>query len=109
MAEATAHSHGPKRRIDRAWAASAIILALVAIFEPGELWNTVVFTLGAMWHTAPFIAFAVLAAAYLRASGAERLAAIAVWALVKPRIFAACIGLALIGAVLAGLAWQAVT
>ena len=34
-------------------------------------------------------------------------AAIAVWALVKPRVFAAYIGFALIGAVLAGMAWQA--
>ena len=33
-------------------------------------------------------------------------AAIAVWALVKPRVFAAYIGFALIGAVLAGVAWQ---
>ncbi len=33
-------------------------------------------------------------------------AAIAVWALVKPRVFAAYIGFALIGAVLAGLGWQ---
>lgn len=35
-------------------------------------------------------------------------AAIAVWALVKPRVFAAYIGYALLGAVLAGLIWQAV-
>ncbi len=35
-------------------------------------------------------------------------AAIAVWALVKPRVFAAYIGFALIGAVIAGVAWQAV-
>lgn len=34
-------------------------------------------------------------------------AAIAVWALVKPRVFAAYIGFALLGAFLAGLAWQA--
>ncbi len=33
-------------------------------------------------------------------------AAIAVWALVKPRVFAAYLGLALIGAVTAGLIWQ---
>lgn len=33
-------------------------------------------------------------------------AAIAVWALVKPRIFAAYIGFALVGAVIAGMAWQ---
>ncbi len=35
-------------------------------------------------------------------------AAVAVWALVKPRVFAAYIGLAIVGAILAGLAWQAV-
>ena len=32
-------------------------------------------------------------------------AAVAVWALVKPRVFAAYIGFALIGAVLAGISW----
>ncbi len=36
-------------------------------------------------------------------------AAIAVWALVKPRVFAAYIGYAMLGALMAGLAWQAVT
>jgi len=35
-------------------------------------------------------------------------AAVAVWALVKPRVFAAYIGLALAGAVMAGFAWQMV-
>ncbi len=35
-------------------------------------------------------------------------AAIAVWALVKPRIFAAYLGLALIGAVLAGFTWNVI-
>lgn len=35
-------------------------------------------------------------------------AAIAVWALVKPRVFAAYLGYALAGSVLAGLAWNAV-
>ena len=35
-------------------------------------------------------------------------AAIAVWALVKPRVFAAYLGFALIGSVLAGLAWGAI-
>jgi hypothetical protein len=34
-------------------------------------------------------------------------AAIAVWALVKPRVFAAYLGLAVIGAVMAGLVWGA--
>jgi uncharacterized membrane protein YraQ (UPF0718 family) len=35
-------------------------------------------------------------------------AAIAVWALVKPRVFAAYIGFALIGAVVAGVIWQTI-
>lgn len=35
-------------------------------------------------------------------------AAIAVWALVKPRVFAAYLGIALLGAILAGLTWGAV-
>ncbi|MEL6419878.1 MAG: permease, partial [Pseudomonadota bacterium] len=35
-------------------------------------------------------------------------AAIAVWALVKPRVFAAYLGFAVTGAMIAGLAWQAV-
>jgi uncharacterized membrane protein YraQ (UPF0718 family) len=34
-------------------------------------------------------------------------AAVAVWALVKPRVFAAYLGLALVGAVAAGMAWSA--
>ncbi|SHJ01090.1 hypothetical protein SAMN05444000_104162 [Shimia gijangensis] len=34
-------------------------------------------------------------------------AAIAVWALVKPRVFAAYIGFAMVGAFIAGVAWQA--
>lgn len=35
-------------------------------------------------------------------------AAVAVWALVKPRVFAAYLGFALLGAILAGIAWQAI-
>ena len=35
-------------------------------------------------------------------------AAIAVWALVKPRVFMAYLGLAMVGAVLAGVVWNAV-
>ena len=35
-------------------------------------------------------------------------AAIAVWALVKPRVFAAYLGYAVLGAVIAGMAWQAI-
>ena len=35
-------------------------------------------------------------------------AALAVWALVKPRVFAAYLGLAVTGAIISGMAWQAI-
>ncbi|NRB04024.1 MAG: permease, partial [Rhodobacteraceae bacterium] len=49
------------------------------------------------------------AMAFVIAGGVSSIpAAIAVWALVKPRVFAAYLGFAVLGAVLAGLTWQAV-
>ncbi|MFO7920592.1 MAG: permease [Nioella sp.] len=46
--------------------------------------------------------------AFMIAGGVSSIpAAVAVWALVKPRVFAAYLGLAITGAVLAGLAWGA--
>lgn len=49
------------------------------------------------------------AMAFVLAGGVSCIpAAIAVWALVKPRVFAAYLGIAVFGAVLAGLAWSAV-
>jgi len=48
------------------------------------------------------------AMAFMLAGGVSSIpAALAVWALVKPRIFAAYLGLAILGAVLAGMVWQA--
>ncbi len=58
-------------RIDKAWLAIVVILALVAIFAPAEFWPTVGFAGGAFGQTAVFIAFAVLAVGVLKASGAE--------------------------------------
>ncbi|KMW57596.1 Transporter [Candidatus Rhodobacter oscarellae] len=49
------------------------------------------------------------AMAFVLAGGVSCIpAAVAVWALVKPRVFAAYLGFAFIGAVLAGLAWNLV-
>jgi uncharacterized membrane protein YraQ (UPF0718 family) len=48
------------------------------------------------------------AMAFVIAGGVSSIpAAVAVWALVKPRVFAAYIGFALVGAFAAGLAWSA--
>lgn len=66
----------PTRRlpkIDKAWAASAVVLAGVALAEPAQLWPTVIFAGEALLGTAPFILFAVLAVAYVKAAGAETL------------------------------------
>jgi uncharacterized membrane protein YraQ (UPF0718 family) len=72
----TTQTHGPSWRWNPgAWGFIAAILALVAVFETSELGATVDFTLDALLGTAPFIAFAVLAVAYLKASGAENLLA----------------------------------
>lgn len=47
------------------------ILALVALLDPVELIPTIKFALSALASTAPFILFAVLVLAYVKASGAE--------------------------------------
>ncbi|SLN49364.1 putative permease [Roseivivax jejudonensis] len=70
---------GPRRTRLRlpgkAWLATLLILAALALFDPAELGPAVIFTATALWHTAPFILFAVLAVAYLKATGAETLLA----------------------------------
>lgn len=63
------------RRIDPALAATVIILSLVAILDPAELVPTLKKTGQNFGHTAIFIAFAVSAVAYLKASGSEKLLA----------------------------------
>ena len=61
--------------LDRvALAIGAILLALAAL-DPGQLRPSVVGTASALAHTAPFIAVAVVAVAWLRAAGAEGLVA----------------------------------
>ncbi|MBO9406293.1 permease [Shimia sp. R9_1] len=62
-------------RIDAAWAASAVILPLVALLDWPQFLPTVIFTKNALLHTAPFILFAVFAIGYLKATGAENLLA----------------------------------
>jgi hypothetical protein len=76
----TTHSHSASQGFRRrwnpgAWGAIAIILALVALLAPETFGETLSFTARAILHTAPFIGFAVLAVAYLKASGAETLLA----------------------------------
>ena len=58
-----------------AWGITLALLALIALLDPPQVMPTVIFASEALLHTAPFIAFAVLAVAYLKASGAESLLA----------------------------------
>ena len=77
MTEIT-QSPPPLRRLkflSGAWGAVLGLLALVALLDPAEFTPTLAFTARALAGTAPFIIFAVLAVAYLKASGAESLLA----------------------------------
>lgn len=73
----TTHSHPTPRtkRIDKAWLALVLILVAVAIFDRPQFVPTLTFSVEALAGTAPFIAFAVLAIAYLKATGAENVIA----------------------------------
>ncbi len=63
------------KRIDKVWIAIIAIPLLVALFDTPQFWPTVTFAAGAILHTGVFIIFAVLAVAYLKATGAESLLA----------------------------------
>lgn len=66
---------GRRWRPDWAWLAIFVIPVLLAVFAPQEVWPTLNFALRALLHTAPFILFAILAVAYLKATSAESLLA----------------------------------
>ena len=62
-------------RIDRVWLATCVILLLVLIIDPSHSVDVIQFSIRALLGTLPFIAFAVFAIAYLKATGAENLIA----------------------------------
>ena len=61
------------RRADKAWLAIGLIPLLLAILDPVQVVPAVRFAVGAILRTGMFIAGAVLAVAWLRATGAEAL------------------------------------
>lgn len=63
------------RRMDKAWLAILAIPLALAVLDPAQAWPTVTFAAGALLHTGGFIVFAVLAVAWLKATGAETLLA----------------------------------
>ncbi|MCA8884946.1 MAG: permease [Rhodobacteraceae bacterium] len=61
------------RRLDKVVVAVLGILAAAVLADPAALVPLIAATAASLLHTAPFILFAVLAVAYLKASGAETL------------------------------------
>lgn len=62
-------------RIDRVWAAVAMLPAVLAVLDPSGTAALLEFAAGALLGTLPFIAFAVASVAFLKATGAEALVA----------------------------------
>lgn len=62
-------------KIDRAWLATAVIFALVALVAPAQAPESAWFTLDALVGIAPFLLFAIAIAAYAKATGADGLMA----------------------------------
>lgn len=76
MAETHTHQGGLNiRSLDKAWLTVVLIPILLAIFAPDQVWATLAFAFQALGSTAPFIIFAVLSVAYLKATGAESMLA----------------------------------
>lgn len=63
----------PQIRLDRAWLAVLIVVLLLAALDAAQVLPTLEFAGAQLIHTAPFVIFAVLSVAYLKASGAERM------------------------------------
>ena len=71
----TTHLRFSGRRIDRVWMFVLALPIVIAAFDPQQALATVRFAFQAMGQTGIFIAFAVLAIGYLKASGAEAILA----------------------------------
>lgn len=67
------HQRSFTKYLSGAWLVSGIIITLIALLDPSQLQITLSSTLTSIWSTAPFILFAVLAVALLKATGAENL------------------------------------
>ena len=59
----------------RVWLASALILAITAVFSPPQAIQSISFTAAALWHTAPFLLLSIGIAAWAGATGADNLIA----------------------------------
>ncbi len=59
----------------RVWLASAVILLIVAAVSPRQALDSTLFTVSALWRTAPFLILSIAIAAWAGATGADSLIA----------------------------------
>ncbi|MDJ1017704.1 MAG: permease [Paracoccaceae bacterium] len=62
-------------REQRVWAASVLILAVIALFSPAQAVDSFAFTVSALLHTAPYLVLSIAIAAWAGATGADNLIA----------------------------------
>jgi len=81
MTDATVAAPGPRSVLlrlwtkERVWLASALILALLAVFDPGQAEESLGFATGALLHTAPYLVLSIGITAWAGATGADNLIA----------------------------------
>lgn len=75
MAETTTPPRFRFPKVDGGWLASLVTLALLLVFDTGQVIPSITSAGQSLLHTAPFIIFAVFAVAYIKATGAETLIA----------------------------------
>ncbi|WP_412507248.1 permease [Roseovarius sp. SYSU LYC5161] len=63
----------PPDRMKSVWAVTALVLVTLAVLDPQQLRPTLEFALSALGRTAPYIVFAVILIAGLKATGSETL------------------------------------
>lgn len=81
MVDTTLPTAGPRTMLrnlwitQRVWLVSAVILALLAVFDPGQAGGSAVFVGAALLKTAPYLILSITIAAWAGATGADNLIA----------------------------------
>ena len=81
MADTTIGAPGPRNMLrqiwkdQRVWLASALIVAVLAVFDPAQAGDSLLFTGSALLETAPYLVLSIAVAAWATATGADNLIA----------------------------------
>ena len=63
------------KRLDKVWLGAGLVVLTVAVLDSAQFGSFISTAVGAFMHTLPFLLFAILAVAYLKATGAENMIA----------------------------------